>query len=202
MEKDYLKDISEIRNMMERSSKFFSISGWSGVLAGLYSIIGAWLIYTYYQFNPSQVQGLHPDSMWNMDILYIAIGVLVLAMFTALVLSLKKAHKQGQSIWNGTSKRMLRQMLVPLVAGGCFALLSLHYQLFGLMAPITLIFYGIALVNASLFTYPAIRFLGYVQIILGLVATWQIQLGILCWVIGFGLFHIIIGIYLQLRQKA
>ena len=42
---DYLKDISEIKNLMNKSSRFISLSGLSGVLAGIYALIGAAVAY-------------------------------------------------------------------------------------------------------------------------------------------------------------
>ena len=51
-EKDYIQDISEIRSMMERSSKFLSLSGLAGVMAGIYALVGAFVAYTVFDFNP------------------------------------------------------------------------------------------------------------------------------------------------------
>ena len=41
----YLDDISDIKDIMQRSSKFLSLSGLSGVLAGIYALAGAILAY-------------------------------------------------------------------------------------------------------------------------------------------------------------
>ncbi len=201
MSKDYVKDIQSIRQMMERSSKFFTISGWSGALAGLYSLVGAWYVYSQYQFNPTQMMGLHPDGMWRIEILYTALIVLGLSMFTAGFMSFKRASKKSESIWNPTSRRMLLYMAVPLVSGGLFALICIENQLYGLLIPISLMFYGLALFNASFFTYKAIKILGLLQVLLGLLAAWQLPYGLWFWAFGFGVLHLFFGIYLQIKQR-
>ncbi|MDX5428570.1 MAG: hypothetical protein LPK79_10755 [Bacteroidota bacterium] len=38
---DMLKDLELIRSMMERSTRFFSLSGWVGILIGIYSLVAA-----------------------------------------------------------------------------------------------------------------------------------------------------------------
>ena len=69
------------------------------------------------------------------------------------------------------------------------------------MAPATLIFYGLALVNASKFTFEEIRSLGIVQIILGLLASYFIEYGLLFWALGFGIMHIVYGIVMHLKYE-
>ena len=60
-------------------------------------------------------------------------------------------------------------------------------------APASLIFYGISLVNASKYTLTDIRYLGVMEIILGLINTQFIDYGLYFWATGFGLLHIIYG---------
>ncbi len=43
--KQHLQDLTEIRSMMERSSRFISLSGLSGISAGVFALIGAYLAY-------------------------------------------------------------------------------------------------------------------------------------------------------------
>ena len=135
------------------------------------------------------------------ELLILAIVILVLAVGTAVILSLQKSKKEGEKIWNSTARRMVLNMAIPLITGGIFILILLSKGLFGFLAPATLIFYGLALVNASKFTFEEIRSLGIVQIILGLLASYFIEYGLLFWALGFGIMHIVYGIVMHLKYE-
>lgn len=204
-EQDYIQDIAEIRSMMERSTKFLSLSGWAGIMAGIYALAGAWIAYNVYEFHPDAVMnpdvasGSWPPGLWN--VLWLALLVLVLAVGTAVFLSWKKAARKGEAVWNATSRRMLVHMAVPLLTGGLLLLILLAKGFVGLMAPLSLLFYGLALYNASTFTYTDLKFLGLIQMGLGLVGTGFINYGMLFWALGFGVVHIVYGIYIHLRYE-
>ncbi len=204
-EKDYIQDISEIRSMMERSSKFLSLSGWAGVMAGIYALVGAYAAHQYLHFHPESPAYTPVDSAtWpttSQKLIALAIIVLVLAIGTAVFLSYQRASKRREKLWSATSKRLLANMAVPLAAGGLLILILISSGLVGLAAPLTLIFYGLALYNAGQFTYRAVRALGLIEIGLGLVAASFIDYSLLCWAIGFGALHIIYGIYIHYRYE-
>src|SRR5438128_31382 len=42
-EQQSMDDLQHIKQMMERSSRFISLSGFSGIAAGICALIGAWL---------------------------------------------------------------------------------------------------------------------------------------------------------------
>ncbi len=201
---DYARDLAEIRSMMERSSKFLSLSGWEGVLAGLYALAGAYLAHAVYGFKPDRpfydylaMQG-SGDAMM---VVGIAGFVLVLALVTALFFASRKASKQGEKAWNPTSKRLLMSMSVPLLSGGVVIVLLVRLGLLGLVAPLMLIFYGLALYNASKYTVTEVKVLGFVQIILGLLNMAMLGYGLLFWAVGFGAVHIIYGIFMHFRYE-
>jgi len=197
---DYIRDIAEIRSMMERSSKFLSLSGWAGIMAGIYALAGAYIAYKILNFNPDELkpQGLSPDLP---KVIILGILVLMLAVGTAIFLSYKKAKKKGESGWNPTSRRLLANMAVPLVSGGILILILISKGLLGLIAPLTLLFYGIALYNAGKFTYDEVKYLGMIQVGLGLISSLFIEYGLLFWVVGFGVVHIVYGIYMHFRYE-
>ena len=199
-EEDYMQDLREIRSIMERSTKFLSLSGISGVLAGLYALAGAYLAFEIFDDQEALVPGIPAgEQVW--DLLLIAIVVLVLAVTTAVVFSVNKGRKKGQKIWNSAAKRMLANMTVPLVAGGLLSLVFLVKGLVMLMAPATLIFYGMALYNASKFTYEDVKYFGFIQIILGLLGAYFTEYSLLFWAFGFGVMHIIYGIYVNYKYE-
>ena len=204
-EQDYIQHIAEIRSMMERSSKFLSLSGWAGIMAGMYALSGAYIAYKILHFNPDQIVGstLNSESLSAGlgKVIFLATIVLILAVGTAILLSYKKAHKRGEKVWNATSRRLLASMAVPLVAGGILILILLLKGLIGLIAPLTLLFYGLALYNASRYTYDEVRSLGMIQIVLGLIGSYFIAYGLFFWAVGFGVVHIAYGIYMHISYE-
>ena len=197
--KNYLKDISDIKTMMSRSSRFMSLSGLSGVLAGVYALIGATIAYfqikdfKFLTYNETDWISDNPYSSLFFNLVTIALIVLAAAIVTGFFLTLRKAKKQNEKIWNPVSKRLLANFALPLVSGGLFCIVLIQYDIAGLVAPATLIFYGLSLVNASKFTIGDIKYLGIANIIIGLIATQFVGYGLYFWALGFGIFHIIYG---------
>lgn len=192
----YLQDISEIRNIMDKSSRFISLSGFSGILAGIYSLIGAWFAYKIIYFDTTtlgEYRNLVITQPMIDKLFLIAFSVLTLSILTAVVLSARKAKKRNESLWNSTAKRLLINFLIPLLSGGFFILLLIEKEILGLVAPLTLLFYGLACINASKYTLGDVRYLGITLILLGLLSTWFLGYGLLFWALGFGVCHIIYG---------
>ncbi len=198
--KKYLDDISEIKNMMNKSSRFISLSGLSGVMAGIYALGGAAL--AYFKINTDRMSAYSDltemDTMFQeraltFELLMIAGGVLVLALATGVLLSIRKAKRVGEKIWTHSSKRLVINFFIPLLAGGLFSIAMLQYGYLSLVAPATLVFYGLACVNASKYTFGDVRYLGIANIVLGLVATQFVGYGLFFWAMGFGVLHILYG---------
>jgi uncharacterized membrane protein len=202
---DYIKDIAEMRSMMERSSKFLSLSGLAGIMAGIYALAGAYIAYAVFDFNPGQdvYNPSQPASVSTdlLKVVFLAFLILILSIGTAVFLSHRKAVKRSEKFWDATARRVLINMAVPLIAGGLLILVLMAKGLIGFMAPFTLLFYGLALYNAGKFTYDEVKSLGLIQIGLGLIGCCFVEYGLLCWAIGFGLVHIIYGIYLHYRYE-
>ncbi len=192
----YLRDISEIKQLMNRSSRFISLSGLSGVFAGIYAIVGAVVAGSLLENeNLNSVDPNISDELLS-QLFLVAGVVLVLALGTAVFLTTRKAGRNGQKIWESTTKRLLINFFAPLTAGGLFCLVLVQYELIGLIAPAMLIFYGLSLIQASKYTFGDLRGLGYANLVLGLIATQFLGFGIYFWAIGFGLFHIVYGIWM------
>lgn len=199
---DHLETLQEIRSMMERSSRFISLSGLSGIFAGLFALAGAVMVYIYLDTTPFEHKRLYyvtaqTANKWGMNYLtfffWDALLVAVGAIGSGIFFTTRRAKKKGQKIWDKLSQRLLINMAIPLVAGGIFCLLMVYHGILGFVAPATLIFYGLALVNASKYTLTDIRHLGVLEILLGLLAMYFVGYGLEFWVIGFGLLHIIYG---------
>jgi len=193
---EYEKDIASIRTMMERSAKFISLSGLSGVLAGTYALIGSGIAYYLIQY-PLPITAYGQESIQQpsvvLKLMLIGIAVLVASLVTGFWLSYRKARRHNTSVWNETSKRLVINLMIPLVTGGIFILILLYNNHYGVVAPACLIFYGLALIQASGNLYEEVRYLGYSEIALGLISAVLPGYGLLFWAIGFGALHIFYG---------
>jgi hypothetical protein len=195
---DTLQDIKDIRRIMERSSRFISLSGLSGIAAGTCALVGAWLgqhmLKGYYgSFNSRGIFSGDDFSKLKIKLAGLAAAVFLAAFVSSFYLTWRRTKEQGLPIWDHTSKKLFWNMLIPLVAGTAFILAMLRYDEWRFVAPSCLIFYGMALVNASKYTLTDIRYLGYCEIILGLVNMMFIGYGLYFWAVGFGVLHIIYG---------
>jgi hypothetical protein len=203
---EQLGHLSEIRNLMEKSSRFLSLSGLTGVFAGVYALVGAYLVYSdfhiissdtasvsYSEFIKTANSGTDSVILKIQSLFIIGAIVLVLSLVTGYIFTSRKAKKQNLNVWDSTTKRMVVSLSIPLIAGGIFCLILIKHQVVGLIAPATLIFYGLALLNASKYTFNDIKYLGVLEIILGLVSAYYIGRGLLFWAVGFGILHIVYG---------
>lgn len=194
--KKYLDDIAEIKNMMSKSSRFMSLSGLSGILAGIYALAGAYVAHRkivyigYGEENVSRHLIAISDTNYLM---FIALTVVSLALLTGIILTYAKAKKSDEKMWDVSSRRLLFNFAFPLVVGGLFCLVMIQYEYIKLIAPATLIFYGLACLNASKYTVGDVKYLGITVIIIGLVSTQFIGYGLYFWALGFGICHIIYG---------
>ena len=194
---DYLKDISEIKNMMNKSSRFISLSGLSGILAGIYAIIGATI--AYWLVTTSQRGYLILDGEIFRICVFILLMVALFSIVTAIILTTRKAKKNGVKIWDATSKRLVVNFLIPLVVGALYILIILGQEKYGQTGGLKLRFYGLALVNASKYSIGDIRYLGYIEIVLGLLGALYPGYGFWFWVLGFGVMHIIYGTWMHFK---
>ncbi|MDB4924192.1 hypothetical protein [Mucilaginibacter sp.] len=199
-EKEIQDDLASIRSLMERSSKFISLSGLSGILAGIYALIGAAAAFCLIRepLNYDQVTFLHLLKVLPY-LIAIAAVVLIASIATCVLLTYQKAKRKGQSIWGKTSRELLFNMAAPLLTGGLLIIIFLYRGYFGIVAPASLIFYGLALLAAGNFTFSDVKFLGICQIILGLIAACLPGYGLLFWALGFGVLHIVYGSVMYLK---
>jgi hypothetical protein len=192
---DPMKDLSEIRSMMEKSAKFLSLSGLSGISAGIVAFAGAFFVLQ--KFKEAKETGLTE----GLPIYYVSLAliVLVLALGFAIYFTSRNAKKRKLSVWTIATKYLLISLFIPLAAGGIYSLILWYKGLPELIFSATLIFYGLALLNASKYLLNEIRYLAIIEIILGLIA--GISYGLILWTIGFGAMHIIYGIYMYLKYE-
>jgi hypothetical protein len=185
--------LQDIKQMMERSSRFISLSGWSGIAAGLCALGGAMVA----RYCIDQYPLIAGDSgAVNLEgtLILVAAGTFIAAFIFAFLFTYTRSRKQGIAVWGSAAKRLMFNTAIPLLAGGIvvYKLLGLNY--YGLIAPVSLIFYGLALINGSKYTLGEVRYLGYCQVILGCINLWIPGNGLYFWAAGFGILHIVYGI--------
>ena len=215
--KEHLQTLTEIRSLMERSSKFLSLSGLSGVSAGVIALAGATVVYMRLKTGMFNILRASPQDVYlrNSQEIYlrnghqdvkqflvtVAICVLVAALLAGTYFTVRKARRQGLSVWNQSSKRLLWAMAVPLAAGGVFCLAMLYHNLIWLASPAMLIFYGLALFNGSKHTLGDVESLAYCEIGLGMVSLFWPGYNLLIWAIGFGVLHIVYGLAMYYKYE-
>jgi hypothetical protein len=207
--KKHLDSLSEIRNLMERSTKFISLSGLSGVIAGIMALTGAGIAYLRLKFylNATSFYDIDRSSITTnlndllVELIAIAFVVLTVSITFGILLTIRESKKNGQSIWDKNSILLLIGLLIPLGTGGLFCLVLFYHNLFILVAPSTLIFYGLALINASKYTVSDIKYLGILEIALGLISAFFVGKGLFFWAIGFGILHIVYGTLMHFKYN-
>ncbi len=206
-EQQQLEALQEMRTMMKRSSRFLSLSGLSGIAAGTFALIGAAVAYLYlgsvqtsefdYASRNTGKWGLDFVSFFLLD----AGMVLFLALASGIFFTTRKARKENQPIWDHNSRQMLLNFFIPLVTGGLFCLIQVQQGNYELIAATTLLFYGMACVNAGKYTHRDIYYLGLCEIALGLVSALLHEHSLMLWAIGFGVLHILYGISMYVKYE-
>lgn len=194
--------------MMERSSRFISLSGLSGVAAGVIALFGAAGAFWFLNLKPFDRSTEWYNFVLQLDkwdvlqfFLIDLILVLLLALMAGIFFTKRRARKAGILTWGPMSKRLLQELAIPLIAGGLFCLALLSHGYLKLIPGATLIFYGLALVNGSKYTLSDVKYLGITEIALGLVALFWARFGLEFWTIGFGILHIVYGLIMYFRHE-
>ena len=204
MTEKHQDDLVHIRSMMERSSRFISLSGLSGVFAGLSALLSGVYIYQLFKVNGIEYfednHQLYSTSLIT-ELILTAFVILFFALAFGIFFTVRKSKKLNLPIWTSATKNMLFNLAIPLIAGAVFCFALVYHQMFILVAPSTLIFYGLALLNAEKYTYSDIKYLGFSEVILGSIALFFVGYGLVFWILGFGILHIFYGLLLFKKYK-
>ncbi|MGV6862702.1 MAG: hypothetical protein ACWA41_13100 [Putridiphycobacter sp.] len=201
-----LEDLKEIRKLMETSTKFLSLSGLSGISAGIIALLGAFYAYNLIDtFSLKMGHYLATNSfdeayqILELKLIFTAISILTLAVLSALVFTYLSARKKGDNMFSPLAFKLAGSLMLPLTVGGCFAIILYLKGIYILIPAITLLFYGLALLNASKFVHPEIKYLAYFQLVLGLMSSWYLEYSLYFWAFGFGILHIIYGLIMYFK---
>jgi hypothetical protein len=199
--------IEEIKQMMDRGSRFVSLSGWSGIAAGVCALLTAWLAgnklskYGVPGFESNEYATDTNTEPLVHELLILALITFVAAFFFAFLFTWLRSRNTGVPIWGLMARKVIFSLAVPMLVGALFIWRMIDLNMYELIAAACLLFYGLALVNASKFTLSEVRILGYLQILLGIIALWTPAYGLYLWAAGFGVLHILYGIVMWQKYE-
>ena len=205
-EQQTLDDLHHIKRMMERSSRFITLSGFSGIAAGVCALAGAWFAHNSLISRANgnyTIGGLVSSGGVKLlnDLMWIGVITFISAFISAFFFTYLRSKKDQLPMWGAASIRLFWNTTLPLIVGAIFIVRLMQYEMYELVAPSCLIFYGLALVNGSKYTLGEIRYLGFGQLLLGFINLWCIGYGLLFWALGFGILHIIYGILMWYKYE-
>jgi peptidoglycan biosynthesis protein MviN/MurJ (putative lipid II flippase) len=141
-----------------------------------------------------------------------------LALFTLSVVaifgfSFFRSKKFGQKFLDSSSKKLFVNFLIPFTIGSLIILKLMIFggelsfistlRLWNILAPISLFVYGTSLFSARNNMPKIFTILAWTEIILGILAlllpawfTWKL------WILGFGVMHIVVGIWLMVVNRS
>lgn len=201
-----LEELQHIKRMMERSSRFISLSGLSGIAAGVCALIGAFIAskkincWVNGDCQLGRLIGTAGPALIN-ELLWIAALTFIGAFISAFLFTYLRSKKHGLPMVGTATTRLFWNMVIPLIAGALFLLRMMQLKEYDLVAPGCLIFYGLALINAGKYTLGEVRYLGYGIVLLGILNLWLLGYGLQFWAMGFGVLHIIYGIMMWRKYE-
>jgi hypothetical protein len=193
--------LAEIKSMMENSTRFLSLSGFSGVLIGSYALIAVALF-----VSQNNLDFTHFDThtrKWNepgfmQSAMMYGVLLFTASLVTSLLFSVRKAKKKNLPMVSGISKKLAFNFFTPIAVGVLVCLNFITSEAW-LVLPLSLIFYGFALLFASHYTFTTLKYFGLCQLLLGIIALYFLPYQVLLWTIGFGILHIAYGLYMYFK---
>ncbi len=205
-EEQHLQTLSDIKRIMERSSRFLSLSGLSGVFAGASALAGAGAALVLFRgyYDKWEVRGHYEDadfSTLRLQLILLGFVVMFLAAAGGLYFTWRRAKKNNLPVYDATSRKVLINGMIPMAAGGAFIVGLMYNNMDVLIAPSCLIFYGMAVLNASKYTVSDTKYLGIAEIALGILNVFFLRRGLYFWAVGFGVMHIFYGIVMWWKYE-
>lgn len=183
---------------MDRSARFLSLSGWSGIWAGIVALAGAGVAYQWlsqYTFYDNTLTRGDFNAEYFIRYVVLAVVTFTVAFVGGFYFTYRKNKKAGLNMWNSASRKMVINLAIPLIAGAVVTLAFAWRGDWIYVSPACLIFYGLALINGSKYTVSDIKYLGLIEVVLGCAGLFiSPGYGLYLWAFGFGILHIFYGI--------
>lgn len=197
------ESLNHIREMMSKSGKFRSLSGYAVICAGILTIVFSVAFCTLYDINPYNLNydnlRLLPEEHYSTALLF-AMLLLGMSVVAGLIFTKISANKRSEKLSGPGGRNFIYNITIPMGFAliFCFLLFGTHPDL---VLPVSLILYGLTLFNAGKFTHGALRYLGISQMFLSLICLGLMQYHILIWTFGFGIVHIAFGLYMIIKPE-
>src|SRR5271156_2059440 len=136
-----LETLQEIRSIMDRSARFITLSGWSGIWAGSTALVGAYIGYGWLKNPQIRYAGLTSEGTFDYfdpfinRLILLAIGVFIVAISGGVYFTYQKTKAHGSKLWNNASRQLMLQLFYPLFAGGVFSVTFIYYGCSMFVAP-------------------------------------------------------------------
>ncbi len=139
-----VKALEEIKQIMDRSSRFVSLSGWSGIAAGICALVAAWLAgkkFNEYGISENEYEAnssyTRDGNLLQLDreLLILAVITFIAAFFFAFLFTWLRSRKTGVPIWGLMARKVMINLAVPMIVGGLLIWRITDFGIYGLVAP-------------------------------------------------------------------
>lgn len=188
------ENLRVIRGLMERSTKYSTFSGLSGILAGLASVSGCAV---------TRLLSLHPMSarQFNASFLTTWALVVVFAIGMDYLLTKRRAARVGKHILSRLGKQMFTASVPGLATGAMLSLFLLRHGLLTAVYPLWMLSYGVAVCAVGVFSQREVSVLGFAFLVAGAVTLLLPgYLGLVMMAVTFGGFHVAYGLYMSSKD--
>ena len=187
-----------IRQTMERSTQYSTLSGWSGILIGIVAIIGVYITRSMLGAHTVAVQTVRAAApqlaaLWG--------AALLLAIAIEFVYNKRRAARIGKRVVSRLGAHIILASLPAFLGGAVMTLFFYQHNLLPYILGIWMLSYGLAICAVGLFSVRNVKYLGAAFVISGaitLLAPLTIHLYMMA--LTFGGFHIIYGIAMARRH--
>ena len=174
-----------IRETMERAAEFTAVPGWGGVTIGLTALAAALLA-------SRQATPRAWVAVWLAEA-FVAVAIAAPAAAT-------KARRANSSLFSGPGRKFVLSFAPPIIVGGLLTVAMYNLGVIAALPGVWLLLYGTAIVTGGAFSVRAVPIMGLCLMALGGFALFApASWGNLFMAAGFGLGHIVFGLWIALR---
>jgi len=181
---------------MQQNTSYFSLSGLSGILLGIYGLVTVYIVNMLTSTYGDGFDGSSqlPIALLEIVIIVLAIIIILISLITLRIRAKRKSKKHTIKLWNPLSKKLRFHTLIPLLLFIIILIVIANKGYYSIITPLLLLSYGLLLLNLSRFSSGALKYLAFAELILAIVAYFIFDTEMLFLGLGFGIFHIIYGI--------
>jgi len=158
------------------------------IIFGIYALLGIYLakkLIFLYNFGEEGVN-LLPIDFFEIFLFVIALLIIFISIFTANVIAKRNKEK--------ASKKIKIHILIPVIISFTLIFFLINYNYY-FITPISIVFFGLILLNLNRASLGKFLSFGFTEIILGIIAFLIGAKSLIFLSLGFGVVPIIFGLY-------